>query len=135
MHYAYIDEVWSQDPISKAVGPSPYPSPPPPPKKSPTMEVVRQQRPAAMDRSPQDVERTTVNNIAVYLESVYKTYGLDSLLRLMPSPVALRVRESFTDGGQIRQEPLRPAETMSIFSVFMFALIAFVLYDVLKSSM
>ena len=71
MHYAYIDEVWSQDPISKAVGPSPYPSPPPPPKKSPPMEVVRQQR---------------------------------------------------------------PAETMSIFSVFMFALIAFVLYDVLKSS-
>jgi len=96
------------------------------------MEVVRQQRPAAMDRSPQDVERTTVNNIAVYLESVYKTYGLDSLLRLMPSPVALRVRESFTD--QIRQE-LRPVESMSIFSVFMFALIAFVLYDVLKSSM
>lgn len=133
MHYAYIDEVWSQDPISKAVGPSPYPSPPPPPKKSPIMEVVRQQRPAAMDRSPQDVERTTVNNIAVYLESVYKTYGLDSLLRLMPSPVALRVRESFVD-QPIRQEP-RPVESMSIFSVFMFALIAFVLYDVLKSSM
>lgn len=130
MHYAYIDEVWSQDPISKAVGPSPYPSPPPPPKKSPSMEVVRQQRPAAMDRSPQDVERTTVNNIAVYLESVYKTYGLDSLLRLMPA----QVRESFVDQGPIRQEPLRPAETMSIFSVFMFALIAFVLYDVLKSS-
>lgn len=129
MHYAYIDEVWSQDPISKAVGPSPYPSPPPPPKKSPSMEVVRQQRPAAMDRSPQDVERTTVNNIAVYLESVYKTYGLDSLLRLMPA----QVRESFVDQA-IRQEPLRPAETMSIFSVFMFALIAFVLYDVLKSS-
>lgn len=128
MHYAYIDEVWSQDPISKAVGPSPYPSPPPPPKKSPSMEVVRQQRPAAMDRSPQDVERTTVNNIAVYLESVYKTYGLDSLLRLMPA----QVRESFVD-QPIRQEP-RPAETMSIFSVFMFALIAFVLYDVLKSS-
>lgn len=130
MHYAYIDEVWSQDPISKAVGPSPYPSPPPPPKKSPSMEVVRQQRPAAMDRSPQDVERTTVNNIAVYLESVYKTYGLDSLLRLMPA----QVRESFVD-QPIRQEPImRPAETMSIFSVFMFALIAFVLYDVLKSS-
>ena len=129
MHYAYIDEVWSQDPISKAVGPSPYPSPPPPPKKSPPMEVVRQQRPAAMDRSPQDVERTTVNNIAVYLESVYKTYGLDSLLRLMPA----QVRESFVD-QPIRQEPMRPAETMSIFSVFMFALIAFVLYDVLKSS-
>jgi len=129
MHYAYIDEVWSQDPISKAVGSSPYPSPPPPPKKSPPMEVVRQQRPAAMDRSPQDVERTTVNNIAVYLESVYKTYGLDSLLRLMPA----QVRESFVDQA-IRQEPLRPAETMSIFSVFMFALIAFVLYDVLKSS-
>lgn len=132
MHYAYIDEVWSQDPISKAVGPSPYPSPPPPPKKSPSMEVVRQQRPASMDRSPQDVERTTVNNIAVYLESVYKTYGLDSLLRLMPA----QVRESFVDQQRpIRQEPLRPAETMSIFSVFMFALIAFVLYDVLKSSM
>lgn len=130
MHYAYIDEVWSQDPISKAVGPSPYPSPPPPPKKSPSMEVVRQQRPAAMDRSPQDVERTTVNNIAVYLESVYKTYGLDSLLRLMPA----QVRESFVDHHPIRQEPMRPAETMSIFSVFMFALIAFVLYDVLKSS-
>ena len=93
------------------------------------MEVVRQQRPAAMDRSPQDVERTTVNNIAVYLESVYKTYGLDSLLRLMPA----QVRESFVD-QPIRQEPMRPAETMSIFSVFMFALIAFVLYDVLKSS-
>jgi hypothetical protein len=127
MHYAYIDEVWGpQEPISKSAGPSAYPSPPPPPKKSPSMEVVRQQRPD-MDRSPQDPERNTMNNIAVYLESVYRTYGLDSLVRLLPEPVRETFRDETSRDVPKQQQQQNP---VSIFSVIMFALIAFVAYDI-----
>jgi hypothetical protein len=90
------------------------------------MEVVRQQRPD-MDRSPQDPERNTMNNIAVYLESVYRTYGLDSLVRLLPEPV----RETFRDEKTVGRDMPKQQQPVSIFSVIMFALIAFVAYDII----
>jgi len=132
MHYAYIDEAWSQ-PYHRATtattAKTDVPDAPP---------SVKQPRPT-MDRSPQDIDRNAVHNIAAYLDSLYKTYGFNKIVGLLPETFVGQMKERFVDSSQTPTPAQRRKITIDIdidtFLAFaLSAILVFVFYDALSKA-
>lgn len=126
MHYAYIDEAWSQ-PYHRATS-TDVPDAPP---------SVKQPRPT-MDRSPQDIDRNAVHNIAAYLDSLYKTYGFNKIVGLLPETFVGQMKERFVDSQPSPSPPTAQRRKFTIdididsFLAFaLSAILVFVFYDAL----
>lgn len=129
MHYAYIDEAWSQPYHRAAAAAAKTDVPDAPPS-------VKQPRPT-MDRSPQDIDRNAVHNIAAYLDSLYKTYGFNKIAGLLPETFVGQMKERFVDARPSPGPARRITVDIDLDSLLTFALSAilvFVFYDALSSA-
>ena len=137
MHYAYIDEAWSQPyhrsaAAATAAAKTDVPDAPP---------SVKQPRPT-MDRSPQDIDRNAVHNIAAYLDSLYKTYGFNKIAGLLPETFVGQMKERFVDArpspGPTNSAPTRritiDIDLDSLLTFALSAILVFVFYDALSSA-
>lgn len=136
MHYAYIDEAWSQPyhrSAAAATAKNDVPDAPP---------SVKQPRPT-MDRSPQDIDRNAVHNIAAYLDSLYKTYGFNKIAGLLPETFVGQMKERFVD-ARPSPGPMSSSSTTrritvdidldSLLTFALSAILVFVFYDALSSA-